>query len=314
LTGLSDYAKIPGVESITHRFVASGLPYQQRKDVMPLHSDYLVIGHITKDIYSGGYKIGGTVTYSALTARNLGHRAKILTCSGPDLDLNRLPGDLSIVSHASKTSTTFENIYHDGHRRQFIRERARTLDCTDVPKEWISSSIVHLGPLDQEIGEDIVDCFPDACLGLTPQGWMRVWNKEGLIHPTTWNPSDTLLRRADAVILSEEDVGGDMALIESYAARTQVLVLTAGWKGSTVYCGKQTRSFQSPQVKELDPTGAGDIFAAAFLSAIHQTRDPWLSAQFANCVAAHSVERSGIDSIPTRNEIAHCRSLFEILA
>lgn len=281
---------------------------------MPLYSDYLVIGHITKDIYPGGYRIGGTVTYSALTAHNLGHKAKILTCSGPDLDLSRLPDDLSIVSRTSKTSTTFENIYQDGNRRQFLRERACTLDLADVPEEWMSSSIVHLGPLDQEIGEDIVDCFPDACLGLTPQGWMRAWDEQGIIHPIEWAPSDTLLQRADAVILSEEDVGGDIALVESYAARTRVLVLTAGWKGSTVYFDKQTQSFSSPQVSELDPTGAGDIFAAAFLSALHKTRNPWLSAQFANCVAAHSVERSGIESIPTRQEIAHCQALFKIPA
>ena len=275
-----------------------------------MHRDYLVIGHITQDIYPGGNKIGGTVTYSALTARNLGHKTRILTCSGPDLDLNRLPDDLAIISHMSETSTTFENIYHEGHRRQFIRERARPLDRADVPQEWMSSSIVHLGPLDQEMSEDIVDCFPDALLGVTPQGWMRAWDEQGLIHPALWAPSDALLRRADAIILSEEDVGGDVALIKSYAARTRVLVLTAGWKGSTVYYEDQIRSFPSPQVSELDPTGAGDIFAAAFLSALHTTRNPWLSAQFANCVAAHSVERSGLESIPTGQEIKNCRSLF----
>jgi sugar/nucleoside kinase (ribokinase family) len=166
-----------------------------------------------------------------------------------------------------------------------------------------------LGPLDQEIGEEIADCFPDAVLGLTPQGWMREWDEQGLVHPTIWDPSDALLKHADVIILSEEDVGGDMDLVASYAAKAPVLVLTAGWKGSTVFYAGQVRTFPSPQVNELDPTGAGDIFAAAYLSAFHPTRDPWTSAQFANCVAAHSVERSGTDSIPTRAEIAHCRSL-----
>jgi sugar/nucleoside kinase (ribokinase family) len=271
---------------------------------------YLVIGHVTKDIYPGGYKIGGTVTFSALTAHNLGHKARILTCSGPDLDLNRLPNDLSIISYASEASTTFENIYDGGHRRQFIRARARELNCDDVPEEWASSPIVHLGPLDREIGEEIADRFPDAVLGLTPQGWMREWNEQGLVHPVAWHPSDALLERADVIVLSEEDVGGDIALVSSYAEKAQILVLTAGWKGSTVYCSGQVQTFPSPQVNELDPTGAGDIFAAAFLSAFHQTRDPWISAQFANCVAAHSVERSGSDSIPTREEIEHCRKIL----
>ncbi|MBN1933965.1 MAG: ribokinase [Anaerolineae bacterium] len=279
----------------------------------PLASQsYLVIGHVTKDLYPGGYKIGGTATFSALTARNLGHQTRIVTCCDPDLDLSSLPDDLQIEAQRCEASTTFENIYHDGHRRQFIRARARALGVADVPEAWRSSRIVHLGPLDQEVDEQLVDLFPAALIGLTPQGWMRRWDEQGLVSPVVWSPSDALLARADAVILSEEDVGGDLALVESFARRIRVLVLTAGWQGSTVYAGGRVRSFPSPQVNEVDPTGAGDIFAAAFLSALAQTGNPWRSAQFANCVAAHSVERSGPDSIPTRDEIARCLTLFNL--
>lgn len=272
--------------------------------------DYLVIGHVTKDLYPGGYRIGGTVTFSALTAHNLGYHPGIITCHGDDLDMARLPADIAVVSHLSPQSTSFENIYHDGYRRQFIRSRACLLTDAHVPDAWQSSRIVHLGPLDQEIDEAIAGCFPQALLGLTPQGWMRGWDEHGLVYPVMWRPSDALLSRADAVILSEEDVGGDVALVESYAARTRVLVLTGGWKGATVYSGGRVRTFAAPSVQEIDPTGAGDIFAAAFFSALHQAGSPWLAAQFANCVAAHSVERSGWDSIPTREEIQQSRALL----
>lgn len=278
----------------------------------PVGSNYLVIGHMTKDLYPGGYKIGGTVTFSALTARNLGHQARIVTCCGDDIDLSRLPGDVQIAAQRCESTTTFENIYHDGHRRQFIRARARPLTCADVPEAWQASGIVHLGPLDQELDDKLVDCFPNGLVGLTPQGWMRHWDDQGLISPVAWSPSDALLARADAIILSEEDVGGDLALVESFARRVRVLVLTTGWQGSTVYAGGRVRSLPSSQVNEIDPTGAGDIFAAAFLSALAQTGNPWRAAQFANCVAAHSVERSGLDSIPTRDEIARCRALFNL--
>ena len=36
--------------------------------------DYLVIGHITKDLLNRGFTVGGAVTYSGLTARNLGRK------------------------------------------------------------------------------------------------------------------------------------------------------------------------------------------------------------------------------------------------
>jgi sugar/nucleoside kinase (ribokinase family) len=40
----------------------------------------------------------------------------------------------------------------------------------------------------------------------------------------------------------------------------------------------------------VNPTGAGDIFAAAFLFRLHQTKgNPWEAAEFANHVAATSV-------------------------
>lgn len=274
------------------------------------YPDYLVIGHVTRDIYNGGYKIGGTVTFSALTARNLGYRAGIVTSYGPDIDLTGLPAEILVASRPSAASTTFENIYQDGHRRQFTWSQAHLLTRSDVPEEWKASPIVHLGPIAQEIDLAVTGCFANALLGLTPQGWMRAWDEHGRVHPKVWEPPDALLQRADAVILSEEDVGGDLERVRGYADRTRLLVLTGGWKGSTVYYGGQVRAFPAPQVRERDPTGAGDIFAAAFLTALHSTRDPWLSAQFANCVAAHSVERSGLDSIPTREEIEACRMRF----
>jgi hypothetical protein len=278
---------------------------------MPVRPDYLVIGHICRDLYNGGYKLGGTATFSALTAHNLGYRAGIVTSNGPDIDLSPLPAAISIAVRPCAASTTFQNIYQNGHRHQYIGFHADVLSAKDVPTDWCSSPIVHLGPVDQEVDDLIIDFFPDSLIGLTPQGWMRSWGADGIVHPVLWEPQDALLSRADAVILSREDVDGDMDLVERYASRTRTLVLTAGWKGATVYHQGHARAFPAPTVNQIDPTGAGDIFATAFLIALHKTQDPYLSAQFANCIAAHSVERTGMDSIPTAATIARCRAQFE---
>lgn len=279
---------------------------------MPVHPDYLVVGHITKDLYNGGYKIGGTATYSALTARRLGYRAGIVSSNGPDIDLSALPPDLLLELRPCAATTTFQNLYDDGHRRQHVGAQAALLRPSDVPAGWQDSPIVHLGPVAQEVEEALAARFPAALLGLTPQGWMRRWGADGIVHPTVWEPSDALLARADAVILSREDVGDDAARIDDYARRTRLLVLTAGWKGATIYYRGQVRAYPAPPVNEVDPTGAGDIFAAAFLVALHETGDPYRAVQFANCVAAHSVERSGIASIPAEHEVARCRAHWDL--
>lgn len=278
---------------------------------MPFQPDYLVVGHVTKDLYQGGYKIGGTATFSALTAFRLGLRTAIVTSVAADVDLGALPADIRIERRLSETSTTFQNIYHDGRRQQHLSACAARLTLDDVPAAWRSSRIVHLGPVAQEVDASLADAFPGALLGLTPQGWMRAWDERCIVHPSPWEPPASLLQRADVVILSLEDVGHDLDRVAHYAAQTRLLVLTAGWKGATVYVGGESRSFAAPPTSEVDPTGAGDIFAAACLSALFKTRDPYLAAQFANCVAAHSVERGGLDSIPTLDEIEHCRALFD---
>ena len=41
--------------------------------------DYLVLGHITCDVSTDGYRLGGTATYATLTARALGLRVGVVT-------------------------------------------------------------------------------------------------------------------------------------------------------------------------------------------------------------------------------------------
>ena len=52
-----------------------------------------------------------------------------------------------------------------------------------------------------------------------------------------------------------------------------------------------------------DPTGAGDVFAAAFFIRYHETDDLWQSAYFANVVASMAIERSGPEGVPARDEV-----------
>ncbi|MBV9020383.1 MAG: carbohydrate kinase family protein, partial [Ktedonobacteraceae bacterium] len=50
---------------------------------------------------------------------------------------------------------------------------------------------------------------------------------------------------------------------------------------------------------EIDPTGAGDVFATAFLIHLYWHRDAEQAMNFANCVASFSIEQQGIQGIPT---------------
>jgi sugar/nucleoside kinase (ribokinase family) len=53
----------------------------------------------------------------------------------------------------------------------------------------------------------------------------------------------------------------------------------------------------------VDPTGAGDVFATAFLIRLAETGDPGQAARFANVTASFSVEGWGMAAIPTRLQV-----------
>jgi sugar/nucleoside kinase (ribokinase family) len=267
--------------------------------------DYLVIGHLTRDLTPEGPRMGGTAAYASLTARALGLRVGIVTSWGAELPLGALAG-LPIVNHAAENSTTFENIQTSSGRKQVIHSVAHRLDFNLVPEAWRSATIVHLGPVAQEVEPALVRYFPAALIGLTPQGWLREWDSQGRVHPTEWLEASFLMNRAAATIISAEDVGGDEGKIDEMAAYCQVLAVTENAFGSRLYWHGDVRRFPAPQLPEVDPTGAGDVYAAAFFYRLHTTHDPWEAARFATQLASISITRPGLSGIPTAEEVQEC--------
>ena len=268
---------------------------------------YLAIGHLAKDLTPGGPRLGGTAAYAALTARALGYDPGLVTAYGDDLPLGPLDG-LPRARAASQNSTTFENLYGLHGRTQILRARAAELTPADIPDEWRLAPIVHLAPLAREVQPALAASFAGAFVGLTPQGWLRAWDAEGRVRNDGWPEALATLPHASAAVLSLEDLRGDWALAEHWARAARVLVVTEGAQGCTVFVkGQSARQFAAPPQTEVDPTGAGDIFAAVFFINLYETGDPWTSARFANQVAALSVTRPGLEGVPTPEEIGLCR-------
>ncbi len=273
--------------------------------------DYLLIGHVSKDITPGGPRLGGTVSFSGLMAAALGHRTAILT-SGPD-DMAPLLEPLKALQISrvpSEEATTFENIYTPAGRVQTLLGRAATLSPGHLPPGWERAAIVHLAPVADEVDPALIQHFTGALVGVTPQGWMRRWDEAGHVLYREWPDADLVLRVADAVVLSIEDVQHDEALAARYGQIARVLVVTRNAHGSTLYVQGKGQHIPAPRVTELDPTGAGDIFAAAFFSRLKATGDPLRAARFATCLASDSVTRAGQESLPSAETIARALSAY----
>lgn len=272
--------------------------------------DYLVIGHITVDLTPSGPVLGGSATYAALTARAMGLRVGIVTVRANELPLDALAG-IQVVTGEAQNSTTFENVYTPAGRIQYLRHVAPKVDFALVPEAWRRARIIHLAPVAQEVAPLLPAEFRPALLGLTPQGWFRAWDADGRVRPCAWPEAEAAFAQAGAGVLSVEDVANDEDTLEHLTHAARILAITEGAAGVRLSWHGDSRRFRPPLVNEVDPTGAGDVFAAAFFVRLLNTRDPWEAARFANRMAAISVTRTGMAGVPSPDEVRSC--LLEVL-
>lgn len=276
--------------------------------------DFLAIGHVTRDLLhndpdSDAYTLGGTVSFAAVTAQRLGYRPVVLTRAAANVDLSFLRQHAEVIVLPSSVTTTFANIYTDKGRVQYCYTPARSITAADLPASLRSPEIALLGPLVGEINADLAAVFgEDTLVAAVPQGWMRRWDNDGLVHAIQWERAREILPHLDVLILSIEDIGGDLDQIDFFLDWTPLVILTQYREGSTVYWRQTNEMVQVIQVPprpahEVDPTGAGDTFATAFLLHYRETNDPLISARYANVTASFGVEGVGVAAIPTHQQV-----------
>lgn len=275
--------------------------------------DILLIGHVARDLLStdptGGYRLGGTVGFAAVTAAALGRRPTILTCAAPDIDFAELPAEVELHVLPSEATTTFTNVYTEAGRIQYCSTRARPITAADIDASLRHPRAALLGPIADEISPDVASVFDEETLVVaTPQGWMRRFDENGRVHGKPWESADEVLPHVDAVVLSLEDINSDLQRLTAMVERVPLLVLTEYRDGSTLYRREgdgTTRVTRIPPrpAREVDPTGAGDIFATAFMIRLQETRDPVEAARFANVTASFGVEAVGVAGIPSREQV-----------
>lgn len=264
--------------------------------------DYLLIGHVVVDRLDDSRVIlGGTAAYAGLTARNLGARVGIHTSASYEPGLvDTLYGALVARIPAEYTTCFVNREAEGGGREQLIESVAEKLSYEQLVSEWRHPSIVHLAPVCQEIEASIVERFPRSLIAVTPQGWLRDWNDDGRVSARPWLDAERVLARADVVVLSERDVP-DGESLRAWIEQARLLVVTRGADGADVYVGGTLAYHASAfsAAAEVDATGAGDAFAAAFVWHLKQRGDLEQAADWAGCVASFVVEKRGLAGVPT---------------
>jgi hypothetical protein len=227
---------------------------------------------------------------------------------GAGVDVRVVPLDHAPVLH---------NVERPEGRVQHCHERSDPVPVAALPAVWRAVQGWILAPVAAELVDEWAAVPPEAAIvALGWQGLLRRLVPGEPVHHV--GPADhPIVRRADLVGISRDDVAADQPLTELYALLRPgaVLAVTQGDRGGVVADGSpgeplHLRHYPAvPSHAPVDPTGAGDVFLAALAAARVQPRlvggrigqgfDLLLAAAAASLV----LEGPGLHGVPTRDAI-----------
>ena len=289
----------------------------------PARIDVVHVGSASRDLTSDdprGWRLGGGVTYGALTTARLGLRTAALigidatAATADELDLLRDAG-VEVALVRLPEAPVFDNLETPSGRVQVCHAVGRPLETGAVPATWRTTRAWSLVPVAREVGDDWAAILPDeAFVTVGWQGFLRILEAGQRVDHRA--PSASLLvRRADLIGVSHHDLapGTSLASLTALLHPGADLVITEGHLGGRlVHIGAGGADFvrylSIPTGSEIDPTGAGDTFVAALLASVvgsvAMPTWPGLHPQpdlaFAAAAASLTIEGLGLAAVPNR--------------
>ena len=272
-----------------------------------MRPDYLALGNPTLDVQAGGsFVLGGSVVYSALQAARLGLSAQILGRGNPaQLGPYWEPyaGEVGLHLQPAGSATMFRNVSAGDSREQWLEGWAGEIGgLGHVP----DSDILHVAPVAQEITLErlVAECRSRFVL-LTPQGLVRRWDGIGArieLEPRGFPAAVSAV--VDVVVVSETEAPYVSELLAAVPRHGGLGVVTRGRRGCEVLTREGCTEYTAYPVRTLvDPTGAGDCFAATLATEMFGGRPVPEAVRLATAAASLCVSGQGPATIGGRQEI-----------
>jgi sugar/nucleoside kinase (ribokinase family) len=242
-----------------------------------------VLGNLSRDVIDGAAsRVGGGPFHCARALRLLQTRSLVVARAG-DRSLFRPLAALGVpVRHVAGSATASFSFHYEGDLRimtvtelgdAWEPELADTLE----PGGW-----VHVAPLARSD-------FPLETIAALARGRRLSLDGQGLVRPARTGPL-VLDADYDPEVLryvSILKVGDDEAEVLGDPAALGVpeVVVTHGTKGCVVYANGEAVDIPARGL-DVDPTGAGDAFSAAYVAARAAHQPPVTAARRATAVVA----------------------------
>ena len=285
----------------------------------------VVVGAASRDIAPDdprGWRLGGGVSYSALTTARLGVPTAALVgvdaeaATAHELDTLREAG-VEVVLVPLAHGPVFENVERPEGRLQRASDHSDPVPASALPPAWRDAPGWILAPVAAEIPDDWATIPRDeATVVVGWQGLLRV-----LVAGETVRHVDptrnAVLGRADVVGVSRDDVERSIPLdaLCRLLRPGATLVVTQGDRGGLVLEAgedgpRRIRHYPAVRSHEaVDPTGAGDVFLAALAAARIEPRlvggrlDRGMDLLLAAAAAALVLEQPGMTGVPGREAV-----------
>jgi hypothetical protein len=296
----------------------------------------VVVGAAARDLTPDdprGWRLGGGVTYGALTTARLGvPTGAVIGVDSPaseasELDLLRDAG-VAVTLVPLDRSPVFENVEGADGRIQRCAEPGDPVPVSALPETWRQATAWIMAPVADELPDAWAD-VPSAAapVALGWQGILRDLPRGGLVRRRPPAPSP-LLDRATLVGVSRHDVESEVTVgrLLDLLAPDATLVLTQGDGGGLIVERDGPgviveRVYEAiPAASIVDPTGAGDVFLAAFLCArtfpkvLRRPADLHGAICLAAAAASLVVEGPGLTAVPWRDDVLGRTSAAEAIS
>lgn len=256
-----------------------------------------LIGHLSRDVVAGAApRIGGAPWYGGRALQALGQDALIFAKCGPD-DRARFHRRLATLGLPASLSTGGETT---GFSFSYHADGSRTMTIDVVGEPWQSDEPpgmllrgvdwLHVAPLtrsDFDVAA-LERLGVGRTLMLDAQGLVRVPERGPLQLDADYDPA--LLRHVSILKVAEDEARVLVGSAEPEALAelgVPEVLLTLGPAGSVVVARGTVEHVPAREVDgSVDPTGAGDAFAVAYLSARADGHAPASAARRATALVA----------------------------
>lgn len=261
----------------------------------------LTVGNVTHDRYGEEIRCGGSAFYGARALLALGAESHLVTSYGEEFACGRELAGLRVASIVRGRTTTFTNIYPESSARiQLIEHAGPKLRYSPACLPQDPLDLVFIAPVFGELDlEEWLDSVEARVIGLGLQGLMKkpgptLAERPGCrkVVAREFAAKRAVLRGVDAVFLSEEDIAvfGFPGLLDSLIDIVPLVVLTRGEAKAVIYDRKMRSEVGAVPARVVDPTGAGDTYASAFLFGLAAGETPANAGRLAAAAASIVIE------------------------